>query len=82
MYLGFVVKIEGLKMDLEKSKAIFEWPILRSAIEAIYFHGIGFYRNFIRGFSIICGPLTEIMRGDRKEFKWTIGKDKSFNLLK
>ena len=22
------------------------------------------------------------MRGDRKEFKWTIGADKSFNLLK
>ena len=22
------------------------------------------------------------MRGDRKEFKWTVGADKSFNLLK
>ena len=26
--------------------------------------------------------MTEIMRGDRKEFKWTIGADKSFNVLK
>ena len=33
-------------------------------------------------FSSICGPLIEIIRGDRKEFKWTIGVDKSFNLLK
>ena len=48
-----------------------------------YFHGLtSFYRKFIRGFSSICGPLTETMRGDRKEFKWTMGADKIFNLLK
>ena len=47
------------------------------------FHGLAsFYRKFIKGFSGICGPLIETMRGDRKEFKWTIGADKSFNLLK
>ncbi len=26
VYLGFVVSAEGLKMDLEKIKAIMEWP--------------------------------------------------------
>ena len=41
-----------------------------------------FYKKIIRGFSSICGALTKKMRGDRKEFKWTIGADKSFNLLK
>ena len=30
VYLGFVVLVEGLKMDLEKVKAILEWPTLRS----------------------------------------------------
>jgi len=26
VYLGFVVSIDGLKMDTEKIKAIIEWP--------------------------------------------------------
>ena len=41
-----------------------------------------FFQKFIIGFSSICGPLTKKMRGDRKEFKWNVGSDKSFNLLK
>ena len=83
MYLGFVVSGEGLKMDLGKVKAILEWPTPRSATKVRSFHGLAsFYRKFIKGFSSICGPLTETMRGDRKESKWTIGADRSFNLLK
>lgn len=39
MYLGFVVSIEGLKMDLEKGKAILEWPTLRTTTEVRSFHG-------------------------------------------
>ena len=83
VYLGFVVLREGLKMDLEKVKAILEWYNRRSVIEVRSFHGlVKFYRKFIRGFSNICGPFTETMRGYSKEFKWTVGADKSFNLLK
>ena len=83
VYLGFVVSVEGLKMDLEKVKAILEWPTPRSVIEVRSFHELDtFYKKFIRIFSSICGPLTETMRGDRKEFKWNVGADKSFNFLK
>ena len=83
VYLGFVISAKGLKMDPEKVKAILEWPTPRIATEVRYFHGMAsFYRKFIRGFSGICGPLTETMRRDRKEFKWTIVEDESFNLLK
>lgn len=67
VYLGFVLLVEGLKMDLEKMKAILKWPNPRSATKVKAFHGLtSFYRKFIRGFSSICGPLTEKMRGDRK----------------
>ena len=70
-------------MDPKKLKAILEWPTPRSATKVRSFHGLAsFYRKFIKGFSSICGPLTEKMKGDRKEFKWTIGEDKSFSLLK
>ena len=70
-------------MDPKKVRAIFEWPTPRSVTKVRSFHGLAsFYRKFIKGFNGICGPLTKTMRGDRKEFKWTTGVDKSFNLLK
>ena len=83
VYLGFVISAEGLKMDPEKVRAIIEWPTPRSATEVRSFHGLAsFYKKFIKGFSSICGTLTKTMRGDRKEFKWTVGADKIFNFLK
>ena len=83
VYLGFVVLGECLKVDPEKVKVILEWPTPRSVIEVRSPNGLTtFYRKFIRSFSSICGPLNKTMRGDMKEFKWTTGADKSFNLLK
>ena len=47
------------------------------------FHGlVSFYRNFIKNFSGIYAPLIEIIRGDRKEFKWTTIATRSFEFLK
>ena len=81
--MGFFVSPEGLKMDPEKVKAIFEWPAPRSATEVRSFHGlVSFYRKFIKNFSGICAPLTDTIRGDRKEFKWTTTVGRSFELLK
>ena len=40
VYLGFVVSGEGMKMDLEKVKAILEWPTLRSVTEVQSVHGL------------------------------------------
>ena len=59
VYLGFVVSIEGLKMDPQKVKAILEWPTPRSVTDVRSFHGLdSFYKKFIKGFSGICGHLT------------------------
>ena len=83
VYLGFVVSLEGLKMDPEKVRVILEWPSLRSATEVRSFHGlVSFYRKFIKNFSGICAPLTETIKGDRKEFNWTTLATRSFELLK
>ena len=83
MYLGFVILVDGLKMDLEKVKAILEWPTPENVSEVRLFYGLAsFYRKFIKNFSVIYNAMTEIMRGDKKEFKWTHGVDKSFETLK
>ena len=83
MYLGFVILFDGLKMDPEKVKAILEWPTHENVGEIRSFHGLAsFYRKFIKNFSVVFNTMTVTMRGDKKEFKWTNGEDKSFETLK
>ena len=69
--MGFVISVDGLKMDLERVRAILEWPTLKNVGEVRSFHGLtSFYRKFIRNFSSICNAMTKTMRGDKKKFKW------------
>ena len=83
VYLGFVLSSRSLKMDLEKVKAMVDWPSPSSKFEEKSFHGLArFYRKFIQYFSGICAPITETMRGDKIEFFLTIAAEKSFNILK
>ena len=83
VYLGFVISADGLRMDPEKVKAILEWPAPENVGEVRSFHSLAsFYRKFIKNFSAVCNAMNEIMRGDKKEFKWTHGADKSFETLK
>ena len=83
VYLGFVFSFDGLKMDTKKVKAILEWPTLGNVSEVRSFHGLAnFYRKFIKNFSVVCNAMTKTMRGDKKEFKWRHGANKSFETLK
>ena len=83
VYLGFVISADDLKMDLKKVKAILEWPTPENVSEVRSFHGLAsFYRKFIKNFRVFCSALTKTMTGDKKEFKWTHGTDKSFDTLK
>ena len=69
--MGFVISAEGLKMDLEKIKAIIEWPSPRSVFEVRSFHVLAsFYRKFIRNFSKINAPIIDTINKDRQPFKW------------
>ena len=82
VYLGFFILANGLRMDLEKVKAIMEWPTLENVCDVKSFHGLdSFYRKFIRNFSVVCNAMTETMRGDKKDFKWTYVEDKSLEAL-
>ena len=83
LYLGFVISANGLKMDPKKVIELLEWPLPKNVGEVRSFHGLAsFHRKFIKNLSVVCNAMTETMRVDKKEFKWTHGVDKSFETLK
>lgn len=43
VYVGIGVSQEGLKMDVEKVKAIVEWLIPKSTFEVRSFHGLAIF---------------------------------------
>jgi hypothetical protein len=70
-------------MDLEKVKAIREWPSPRSVFEVRRFHGLAiFYQKFIIFFSEIGVQMMDTVNKRHKSFKWTEEEEKSFNILK
>ena len=71
-----------MKIDPEKVKAILEWPTPKNVGEVRSFHGLdNFNRRFIKKLSTIGNAMIEIVRGDKKDFNWTHGANKSFKSL-
>ena len=81
-FLGFVVSSQGLQVDEAKIKAINEWPTPTTIGQVRSFHGLAsFYRRFVKDFSTIAAPLTEITK-KRSEFKWGRAQERAFETLK
>ena len=87
-FLGFVVGKDGIKMEQSRIDAISEWPIPECAKDILVFLGFaGFYRRFVRGFSQIAAPLTDLTKGAKKgvakaKFVWSIEAQEAFDELK
>ena len=63
-------------------KAIQAWPTPKTIGEVRSFHGVAsFYRRFVRDFSTVEAPLTEISKKN-VAFKWGEKQEHAFTALK
>ncbi|XP_048496345.1 uncharacterized protein LOC125495615 [Beta vulgaris subsp. vulgaris] len=81
VFLGYIVSSEGVRVDPSKVEAISSWPEPKNAHDVRSFHGlVSFYRRFIRNFSTMAAPLTELTK--KGEFVWTHNAKRVFEELK
>jgi hypothetical protein len=81
-FLGHLVGEKGLTQETGKVQSIKDWktPTRKSEVRA--FLGLaGYYRKFMKGFSEVAGPLTDLTR-DEVEFRWGPREEESFVALK
>ena len=66
----------------QKVKSVVEWPKPQSVHDVRAFLGLAsYYRKFIRNFSNIARPLTDLTKKD-KDMVWSDAQEQSFNQLK
>ena len=81
-YLGHIVSNDGIKVDPRKIIAIRDWPTPKIVHDVRSFLGLsGFYRKFVRNFSLIALPMTVLLRKKTK-FHWGESQQQSFERLK
>jgi hypothetical protein len=65
-FLGFIISTEGVKIDLDKVRAVQDWKEPKTVKDVQSFLGFAnYYQKFIKGYLRITAPLTEITKKDK-----------------
>ena len=83
-FLGHYVGRDGLRVMEDKIEAVRDWPVPATMRELRAFLGLaGYYRRFVRGYSEIALPLTELMRNvTHQRLQWGARQQLAFIELK
>lgn len=80
-YLGHTVSGNGVSMDKGKVQAVLDWPPPKNLKQLRGFLGLtGYYRRFIKSYSTIALPLTNLLKRDA--FHWDEAVGSTFDQLK
>ena len=74
---------DRIRLDPKKIKAIQDWviPLIQKGVRS--FLGLAnYYRKFIKNFSKITGPLSDLLVKEGTVLKWTEACDDAFNEFK
>ena len=81
-FLGHIVSKEGIRVDPKKIEVVVEWEPPRSVTKVHSFLGLaGYYRRFVKGFSMIAAPMTRLLQKNVK-YEWSEKCQRSFEKLK
>ena len=81
-FLGHIVSAKGIRVDPAKIEAVVNWKPPRNVTEVRSFLGLaGYYRRFLKGFSVIASSLTKLLWKGVK-FEWIDKYQNSFEQLK
>ena len=81
-FLGHVLTPDGLQVDEHKIGVIKKWPTPTNVTKLRSFLGLAnYYRRFIKDFSKIAAPMTELLKKDIK-FEWRKAQEEAFETLK
>ena len=69
-FLGHVISKEDVRVDSKKVEAVSNWPRPTNVTEIRSFLGMaGYYKRFVKDFSRIFAPLTQLIR-KQVNFEW------------
>ena len=69
-FLGYIVSENGVETDPEKTECLRNWPIPDCIQDVRRFLGFsGYYRKFVKDYSKIARPLTNLLKGDSTKKK-------------
>ncbi|GBG74376.1 hypothetical protein CBR_g18787 [Chara braunii] len=82
LYLSHEVSAEGIRPEDAKVASIRDWPRPQTVTEVRSFLGIcGYYRNFVKNYSTVASPLTDLTRLDTA-WEWSDECEAAFKRLK
>jgi hypothetical protein len=81
-YLGHIINQDQIALELQKIRAVKEWPMSTTVKEIQAFLSLAnYYQCFVYRFSHIAHPLTELTKKE-KSWQWTEVTQAAFDQLK
>lgn len=82
-YLGYLLTEDGVSIDNSRISPILDYARPRSVKDIRRLLGLaGFYQRFIRNYSSIVAPISDLLKKTKSKFIWTEAAEKAFGDLK